>query len=645
VARRAPPERSLRPGALILTIALLSAPVSGAEPERVVEVPPVDVALDMMKVRHSIQLQSLAGVDVLHDFSFEDRVQASGIGFVHRVVADAGRDYKPVHYDHGNGVAAADVDGDRRLDLYFVNQLGANGLWRGLGDGSFEDVTAAAGVGLEDRICVAAAFADVDNDGDPDLFVTSVREGNVLFVNDGTGRFADRTTEMGLEYRGHSSGAVFFDYDGDSWLDLLVTNVGRYTTEQKGPGGYWVGLTDAFEGHLHPSRAERSLLYRNVEGRRFVDVTDEVGLDDEGWTGDAAFADLDGDGYPDLYLPNMQGDDHFYRNLGGKRFEERTSTWFPRTPWGTMGIEFLDFDNDGNLDLYLTDMHSDMVVDVTPGFEKVKATWIDPTHEVWQGGSDNLFGNALYQATGDGGFVERSDELGVETYWPWGVSAGDLNADGWLDLVVTAGMNFPFRYGLNSVLLNVGGRRFVDAELALGVEPRRRVRVPWFEVDCGGLDPTHPLCARGLSGRFTVAASSGSRSSVILDLDNDGDLDIVTGELNAPPQVLVSDLAATTTVRSLEVRLRGTASNRDGLGAWVTVRAAGHTLLQYHDGKSGYLAQSSMPLYFGLGDAEVVEEVGVRWPSGRRSVVTAVPAGSFLEVVEPDEAVGSRVGG
>ena len=142
-----------------------------------------------------------------------------------------GKTYKAAHYDHGNGVAVADVDGDGRLDIYFVSQVGGNQLWRNLGGGKFEDITAPAGVAVPGRISVTASFADIDNDGDADLYVTTVRGGNVLFENQGNGRFRDISAASGLDYTGHSSAAVFFDYDRDGRLDLLLVNVGKYTTE------------------------------------------------------------------------------------------------------------------------------------------------------------------------------------------------------------------------------------------------------------------------------------------------------------------------------------------------------------------------------------------------------------------------------
>ena len=259
---------------------------------------------------------------------------------MHRIVDDAGLTYKAVHYDHGNGLAVADIDGDGLTDIYFVNQAGPSELWKNLGSGRFQNVTSDAGVAVPGRIAVAASFADVDNDGDQDLFVTTVRGGNLLFENDGRGRFRDVTKESAVGLSAHSSGSVFFDYD-----------------------------------------------------------------------------------------------------------------------------------NDGRLDLFVTDMHSDMFESVGPELESRKAT--PPAESVLMGPVDSfVMGNALYRNLGGGTFNEVSDAMGVENYWPWGPSIGDVNADGWDDIFIASSMNFPFRYGINSLLLNNKGQTFLTAEFMLGVEPR-----------------------------------------------------------------------------------------------------------------------------------------------------------------------------
>jgi hypothetical protein len=178
-------------------------------------------------------------------------------------------------------------------------------------------------------------------------------------------------------------------------------------------------------------------------------------------------------------------------------------------------------------------------------------------------------------------------------------------------------MCFPYRYGINSLLLNEKGQRFVDAQFHLGVEPRQaeKMMFPWFSLDADGVDSGHQMC-QGREGTVVVWSAPGSRSAVLLDLDSDGDLDIVTNEFNTPPQVFFSTLSQQPSLSFVSVRLKGTSSNRDGLGAAVTVSTEDRVQSQWCDGKSGYLAQSSLPLYFGLGDAESVAKIEVRWPSG-----------------------------
>ena len=178
--------------------------------------------------------------------------------------------------------------------------------------------------------------------------------------------------------------------------------------------------------------------------------------------------------------------------------------------------------------------------------------------------------------------------------------------------------------------------RFSDSEFLLGVEPRRdhQTHKVWFTLNCDGADKGHPLCA-GRAGTQSVLGALSSRSSVIFDLDEDGDLDIVTNDFNDRPQILISNLTEKKPIHFLKVRLVGTKSNRDGLGATVQVRAGGHKLTQYHDGKSGYLSQSSLTLYFGLGEAGTAEAVEVTWPSGQHTATNNIAANQTLRVVEP----------
>ena len=595
------------------------------------------------------QMEAAKSWKAFHDFQFADRYEESGIRFEQQPVDDGAKTYKAVHYDHGTGLAVADVDGDGGLDIYFVNQLGGNELWRNLGSGKFANVTAAAGVSLKDKICVTASFADVDNDGLPDLFVTTVRMGNFLLRNLGLGKFRDITAESGLGEgrKFHSSGAVFFDFNNDGLLDLFVTNVGIYTTNEKGRGGFYRGREDAFQGWRFQGRSEQSILYQNLGGGKFKDVSKAMGLEHRGWSGDATFCDVNEDGFPDLYVLSMSGEDKLYQSDGGKRFVEKTAAYFPKTPWGAMGVKFFDYNLDGFMDLYVTDMHSDMTgaqiragdKDYSARFEKQKSeAWcsIEWTAENLARASNCILGNAFYQNQGRGKFIEVSQQIGAETYWPWGISVADLNADGYEDVFVSAGMGYPLRYAINSLLLNDAGQRFVDSELVLGVEPRKgnRIEKEFFTVDCSGEDKRNPLC-RERTGVVTILGSTSSRSSVAVDLDGDGDLDLVTNEWSDRPQVLVSNLSEKKKIQFLKIKLTGTTSNRDGLGATVKVHCGAKTYTRYHDGKSGYLSQSFMPLYIGLGDATQIDRIEVAWSSGKKQTLSdKIPINALLTIVE-----------
>ena len=607
-----------------------------------------------LEQRRADQLATADEIEAFHHFQFEDRIESSGIRFRNRAVADATWDFKRNHYDHASGVAAADVDGDGLHDVYFVSQVGGNELWRNLGEGRFENITDRAGVALKDRVGVTASFADTDNDGDPDLFVTTTRHGNVLFENDGRGQFKDIAAEAGLAYTGHSSSADFFDYDRDGRLDLFLTNVGIFTTEVVAYNGdpakqespYFVGRSDAFVGHMFPQLSERSILYHNEGANRFRDASEETGLLHAKWSGDATPLDANDDGWVDLYVVNMQGNDEYYENVEGKRFERRSQELFPRASWGGMCVKSFDHNNDGLMDLFTTNMHADMWQledEIIGPREKLKPpdTAMPKSYFLSRVPGADVLGNAFYEKQGRDQFREVSDQINVEMYWPWGHSVGDLNADGFQDLFITACMNYPFRYHPNSLLLNEGGRGFRDAEFILGVEPRRdgKTATPWFELDCSGADKDRKACA-GHSGRVAVWAALGSRSSVLFDLDQDGDLDIVTNDFNSPPLVLVSNLSEkNTNLRYLKVQLQGTRSNRDGLGAKVQVTAGGKTFTQVHDGQSGYLSQSLLPLYFGLGAVETIDKVSIQWPGGQaQEIAGPIKTNQQLVVVEAEEA-------
>jgi enediyne biosynthesis protein E4 len=428
-----------------------------------------------------------------------------------------------------------------------------------------------------------------------------------------------------------------------------VCNIGRYTSDQKGKDGVYQALPDSFEGQKHADRSEQSVVYQNLGQLRFKEVSKELQLQHKGWSGDASFFDINGDGFQDLYVLSMSGPDVLYVNSGGKGFRDETAKYFPKTPWGAMGLKFFDFDQDQKVDLYVTDMHSDMnpqqneigKKNTSLAYEKERseaycaASWGQDF--LLRDKSSFVFGNVMYRNHGSGAWQDASGSLNVETYWPWGVSVGDLNADGYEDVFITAGMGYPFRYGIHSLLLNDGGKQFFDAEFVTGIEPRKNgPLIEYFKLDCSGADKDEDLCYHK-KGELRVVGPTSSRSSAFVDLDNDGDLDLVVNNMNDRPQVFLSNLIEQRKSHFLKVQLKGTRSNADGLGALVRVSAAGKVWTQHHDGKSGYLSQSSLPLYFGLGEATEVAKVEVLWPSGKQQVVEKVGGVDRVMVVRETE--------
>jgi len=578
------------------------------------------------------QVQKSKAYKVFNGFSFKDEIMSSNINFKHEINPDCAKYYKASHYDHGNGVAVADVDNDGLYDLYFVSQVKSGELWKNLGSGKFKNITAESGLSnLNKNTYVSASFGDIDNDGDPDLYITAIKDGNILLENDGQGKFTNISQDSGTAHKAHSSGSIFFDYNKDGLLDLFVTNVGKYTTDQLASFDigeksykYYVAKEDAFYRHVKPEEGEQSVLYKNLGNNKFEDVTNQVGLQNASWSGDAIFVDFNEDGFDDIYLPNMQGDDLYFENQKGQKFIEKSKEFFPHTSWGAMSLKAFDFDNNGTQDIYITDMHSDMIAAESSGYEEEKIKKKSPMPESFlMTKGQSIFGNSFFKKSAPNKYEEVSSKINLENYWPWGFSVGDLNADGFEDLFITRSMNYPYRYQTNSLMLNNKGKDFLESEFILGVEPRRdgRYTQAWYELDCDGKDKGHKEC-KDRSGDLTIWGSLGSRCSAIFDIDNDGDLDIVTNEFNDVPMLLISDLSSQKQDFSfLKIKLEGTKSNRSGIGAKVIVKTNTSTYTKIMDGKLGYLSQSDCPLYFGLPKESKPSSIEVIWPSGKKQVV------------------------
>jgi hypothetical protein len=505
----------------------------------------------------------------------------------------------------GTGVAIADYDGDGRPDIFVVSKTGPNHLYRNLGNFHFEDVTDKAGMaGPGGAWQQGAAFADVNNDGRPDLYVCRFGAPNLLYINQGDGTFREEAAARGLALNDASSMAAFCDYDRDGWLDVYVQ-------------------TNLLDAERHPN-GQRDHLYHNNGDGTFTDVTDRAGIAGETQGHAATWWDYDEDGWPDLYVDNdFKDPDQLYRNNRDGTFTQVLSRVVPHTPHSSMGADLGDLDNDGHPDLLVADMAATTREKDQRGMAKLRAGLTD--HEETPGAAPQFMRNALFLGTGTGRVLEAAELAGLAaTDWTWSVRLEDLDNDGRLDVFFTNGMvrelhsdELTQRMMTRESLaerVRIAKAAPVLAEQHLAYRNRGGLR---FE------DVSH---AWGLD---QVGVGFGAAFG---DLDGDGDLDLVYASMDAPPTVCRND---STGGHSIIVDLRGTRSNKFGIGAVVRIETAAGRQVRTLTLARGYLSTSEPMVHFGLGPETQVARLTVEWPGGARQTFDQLAADRRYVITEP----------
>jgi hypothetical protein len=562
---------------------------------------------------------------------FTNVLRDSGITFKHHALdTETGTTYKLNPYDHGAGLCVVDVNGDGRDDIYFLDFKGRNHLYLNRGNYKFEDVTERSGIGLGRAVCTGAAFGDYDNDGNLDVYVTTYRCGNKLFRNRGDGTFEDVTVKAGVGYKGHSSSCTWFDYNNDGLLDLLVCNVGKFTldTISREADYFYEGEVLDLTKLVIPDRhnvGEGLILFRNNGDGTFTNVTKEAGLETKEWNGDMTVADFDQDGYLDIYVTNMFGANHLFRNRGHGTFEDVTAKALGRTSWGAVGAKFFDANGDQYPDLYVVDMHSDMWIPSTSPEKAVPTAKFDGPWGPLFGGKviskpeetrakTVLYGNTYFVNNGDGTFTEKSAAAGLESFLPWGIAVGDFNNHGYEDIFVASGMGYPYFYWPNALFLNRGDGTFMEKAAACGIEP------PMGGTQIGKLT---------IHGRPCYYSS---RAAAVADLNGVGKLDIVVANFNSEPYLLRNDSAQGNYIR---LKLRGTRAARDAYGTRVVVKTKQRTWYRWLSCAEGYLTQSSKTMHIGLGDVKVIDRIEVYWLGQKKPQIIESPKiNQVLEIVQ-----------
>jgi Flp pilus assembly protein TadD/peroxiredoxin len=534
-----------------------------------------------------------------------------------------------------HGVSAGDADGDGLDDLYVSQPAGLpNRLFRNRGDGTFEDVTAAAGLAVLDSTS-QSLFVDVDNDGDQDLILVT-RSGPLLFLNDGKGRFAQAKDAFRTRgpLRGAPTSIAVADYDNDGFLDVYLCTY-----------SYFIGASEDKAGTPTPYHDARNgppnVLFKNDGHGHFVDVTAEAGLDENNdrFSFAAAWGDYDDDGWPDLLVANDFGRKNLYKNVplpgGGRGFKDVAAEAGVEDVGAGMSAAFVDYDGDGKLDIYTGNMWSAAGLRVTglPGFKP------DAPAEVRALYRRHARGNSLLRNKGDGTFEDVTLKARAQMgRWAWSSDAFDFDSDGFPDLYVANGM-FTREPGTVDVDLDSFFWRQVTAASPLDYRRGTPFDDAWRATNRllaeNGSQARHErnvlLRGDGRGGFDEVAGSAGldldqdGRSFAVLDYDGDGDPDLVLMAARSSPQLRLfrNDFAGRTA--SLAVRLRGTAGNRDAIGARVTVETDKLRRTQQLAAGSGFISQHSKELLFGLGASERIVSLEVRWPGGRTQSFRRVP--------------------
>lgn len=490
----------------------------------------------------------------------------------------------------GAAAAVADYDGDGYEDIYVTDsqENGKNRLYRNNGNFTFTEVAARAGIAEgndADNASADALWLDFNNDGRLDLLV--VRFGrNQLFENLGYGKFRNVTRQSGIERYSNAICGTAFDYDRDGDIDLFV-------------GGYFqpVNLFEPDTPRFFPESFETAnngggvTVFRNNGNGTFSDVTEAAGFRLSGWTLDIGHADADNDGDDDLYIACDFGTDRFFVNNGDGTFSDRTEAAIGIDTKKGMNVDWGDYDNDGLLDVYVTNITDEYMRE----------------------------GNFLWRNNGNLTFSDVSRETGThDTGWGWAGKFFDYDNDGWLDLYVVNGW------------VSAGAENYVQDVFEMIMRPN---------IDLADARNWPPMGNKTMSGyqkkklfhsergqfkdqapRHGLDSLRDGRGIAVADFDNDGRLDLFVTNANSQPFLYRNKvpLQPGRGPHWVELILEGVQSNRAAIGAQVRLTCGGKTRLGFVNGGNGFASQSTLRLHFGLAENLLIDQVEIRWPSGRK---------------------------
>ncbi len=548
--------------------------------------------------------------------------EKTGIGFINTIPEnDTFNIFIHEYIYNGGGVGIGDFNRDGLNDVLFTGNIVDNKLYLNRGNLEFQDVSAEAGIEMPGQWSSGIAVVDINQDGWPDIYITATfredgrKRRNRLFINQGLNEegiplFKDAAEEWGIADEGHSTNAVFFDYDLDGDLDLYVlTNV------------MIISRTQQLEDRVRDGTSETNdRLYRNNGNGTFTDVSEEAGILTEGFGLGIAIRDFNNDRYPDVYISNdFITNDVFWMNNGDGTFTNRIAELMKHQSFASMGNDAADFNNDGYTDMFTLDM-------LPTQQYRVKQMYMGTNYRMDEiimerGYEPQYMRNMMQVNNAARSFSEISQVAGVEdTDWTWSVLFADYDNDGLNDISFTNGFprditDHDFTHFRRSLVSS-----FMDTLEILS-------HCPTFKSSNYFYKNRGDYRYDEVTDEWGLKRASYSNGAAFADLDNDGDLDFVTNNINDPAFVYENKADKIHDRRHwIKFRLKGEQKNRDGFGARIKIRTSEGVQWHEHNPSRGYISFSDPVIHFGLGTAETIDSLWIFWPTGKSESITGLKA-------------------
>ncbi len=559
-------------------------------------------------------------------------VESSGVDFTNSLeYNDEFNIFTYRNFYNGGGVGIGDVNNDGLADIYFVSNQKSNKLFLNKGGMQFEDVTEKAGVGGERAWSTGVSMADINGDGWLDIYVCNSgdisgdNKQNELFINNGDGTFSEQAREFGLADRGYSTHAAFFDYDRDGDLDVYLLN-NSYQA---------IGSFNLMK-NIRPVRDSvgGDKLYRN-DGNRFTDVSEEVGIYGSiiGFGLGVSVGDVNQDGWMDIFVSNDFFErDYLYLNNGDGTFSENLQNEMQSISAASMGADMADMNNDGWPDIFVTDMLPEDLnrmkqVTTFENWDKHRYNFRNSYHNQYTR-------NMLHLNNGNGTFSEIGRLSGVEaTDWSWGALFFDMDNDGFKDIFVANGIyqDLTDLDYLNFIQDTEAKLRFITTN---GVDYKGLIEpMPVNPVPNYAFRNQGDLTFKNKAEAWGLGEPVHSNGSAYADLDNDGDLDLVVNNVNAPSDIFENRAREIYPENHyLKLRLKGKKGNTSAIGSRVTALADGKTVYLEQMPVRGFESTMEEVMTIGVGTADTISELKVIWPDGKQIRMSQVAADQVLEL-------------